>query len=214
MQSRILEALRKAGTPLDDDQLAQRLGVVRQQVNQSARLLRDKGVIRRVEGHDGKLINMIADKSGEAIADSLASKKAEMPGEYISEDEIKQAVADHLRAEGWAVEVAWGRQQGIDIEAHRRKERLVIEAKGEVALQPQQHNYFVGALGELVQRFDDPNARYGLALPNHRQYHGLVDRLPDEAKKVLNFVVYWVERGPDGPRITNLPPPGKRSPAW
>lgn len=39
------------------------------------------------------------------------------------------------------------------------------------------------AVGELVQRMDDPDARYGLALPNSRQYHGLVDRLPDLAKQ-------------------------------
>lgn len=83
-----------------------------------------------------------------------------------------------------------------------------------MALNPQQHNYFLGALGELVQRMDDPNARYGLALPNNRQYHGLVDRLPDLAKRRFGFVVYWVERGPDGPRVTTDMPPGKGSKAW
>lgn len=112
------------------------------------------------------------------------------------------------------MKVAWDRAPGIDIEATRKGERLVIEAKGEVALNPQQHNYFLGALGELVQRMDDPNARYGLALPKNRQYHGLVDRLPNLAKQRFRFFVYWVERGPAGPRVTTDKPPGLRTPAW
>ena len=31
---------------------------------------------------------------------------------------------------------------------------------------PQQVNYFVGMLGELVQRMDDVQASYGIALPD------------------------------------------------
>lgn len=54
----------------------------------------------------------------------------------------------------------------------------LIEAKGEINLSAQQVNYFVGALGELVQRMSDTAARHGLALPNNRQYRGHVDRLP------------------------------------
>lgn len=37
--SRILKALKKSPRPLDDDELAAALGVVRQQVNQAARRL-------------------------------------------------------------------------------------------------------------------------------------------------------------------------------
>lgn len=216
MQTRILEALRTARKPLDDDELARVLGVVRQQVNQAARILAERKQTIRYHGRSGKLVNAINDRA--ALPEPSDSENAEVvPADRegrLSEDEVKRAVVDRLKAEGWTVEVAWGRSPGIDIEARRGDERLVIEAKGEVALQPQQHNYFVGALGELVQRLDDPNARYGLALPNHRQYHGLVDRLPEEAKKRLNFVVYWVERGPEGVRVTDSPPPGKRTPAW
>ncbi|HSJ33568.1 MAG TPA: hypothetical protein VLB85_00735 [Acidimicrobiia bacterium] len=129
---------------------------------------------------------------------------------HITEDEVKKAVSDHLVAQGYQVEVAWDRAPGTDIEATKKGERLFVEAKGEVALNPQQHNYFLGALGELVQRMDDPNARYGLALPNNRQYHGLVDRLPELAKQRFDFVVFWVERGLDGPRVTDASPLGHR----
>jgi integrase len=58
---------------------------------------------------------------------------------------VKQAVKTHLEAQGWAVTVAWGRERGIDIEATKRRERLVIEAKGEVARGgAQQVSYFLG----------------------------------------------------------------------
>jgi len=40
-------------------------------------------------------------------------------------------------------------------------------------------NYFLGALGELIQRMTDVTATYGLALTNNKQYRGLVQHLPD-----------------------------------
>lgn len=40
----------------------------------------------------------------------------------------------------------------------------------------------------------DPDARYGLALPDHRQYRGLVERLPALAKERLRLTVYFVGR--------------------
>ena len=86
----------------------------------------------------------------------------------------------------------------MDIDAKRPNGRILIEAKEEVYLSPQQVNYFVGALGELVQRMSDPAARYGLALPGNRQYRGLVDRLPDLAHKRLDLVVNMVSRTSDG----------------
>lgn len=115
----------------------------------------------------------------------------------ISEDEVKRAVQAHLVCEGYVVAVAWGRARGIDIDAkHPRGHRYVIEAKGQAAAAgAQQVNYFLGALGELVQRMDDPHATYGLALPAHRQYRGLVDRLPEHGRKSLGLVVFWVSRG-------------------
>ncbi|HEY0644386.1 MAG TPA: hypothetical protein VGD39_13255 [Nocardioides sp.] len=64
---------------------------------------------------------------------------------------------EKLRAEGFAVEVAWGRASGIDVVArHPDGRRYVIEAKAEVGIAgAQQHTYFVGMLGELVQRMAD-----------------------------------------------------------
>lgn len=55
---RILEAIRYA--PLDDDVLARRLGVAqRQSVNQAARRLEAQGLLRRIPGPDGKIVNAL-----------------------------------------------------------------------------------------------------------------------------------------------------------
>jgi biotin operon repressor len=55
---RILRALQASGQ-LDDDELAQRLGVRRQQVNQTARRMEQRGQIRRFTGPRGKLVNSL-----------------------------------------------------------------------------------------------------------------------------------------------------------
>jgi hypothetical protein len=195
---RILEAIRYA--PLDDDVLAERLGVSqRQSINQAARRLEALGRLRRYIGPDGKIINSLIDENAPPSLAESPSPSLALPNSLLTEDEVKAAVHDHLAAQGFEVVIAWGRIRGIDIDArHPDGPRYVIEAKAEVALQPQQVNYFIGALGELVQRMDDPNATYGLALPDNRQYRGLVARLPTLARRRLGLVVFWVRRDADG----------------
>lgn len=195
---RILEAIRYA--PLDDDVLAERLRVSqRQSINQAARRLEALGRLRRYIGPDGKIINSLIDENAPPSLAESPSPPLALPNSLLTEDEVKAAVHDHLAAQGFEVVIAWGRIRGIDIDArHPDGPRYVIEAKAEVALQPQQVNYFIGALGELVQRMDDPNATYGLALPDNRQYRGLVARLPTLARRRLGLVVFWVRRDADG----------------
>jgi hypothetical protein len=50
-------------------------------------------------------------------------------------------------------------------------------------------NYFVGAFRELVREMDDPDAAYGLALPDKAQYRHLVKKLPALARELRVFVV-------------------------
>jgi hypothetical protein len=196
LADRIVEVLQTVPAGLDDDELAGRLGVVRQAVNQACRRLAAGDRLRRGVGTSGKIINTL-DRTWRPV-ERLPAMPAE--GSLLIEDEIKGAVRHYLASDGYEVRVAWGRQRGIDIEATRSEppDRLVIEAKGEATLQPQQVNYFLGALGELIQRMDDPSARYGLALPDNRQYRGLVQRLPALVWKRLSLFVFFVRRRPDG----------------
>jgi hypothetical protein len=124
------------------------------------------------------------------------------PSDLLKEDEVKTAVRDHLQAQGYKVMVAWGHLRGIDIEATKDSDRILIEAKGDASSAQQQGNYFLNALGELIQRMDDPGARYGLALPDNKRYRRLVENLPALARERLDLVVYMVSRSVDGFAVT------------
>ncbi len=197
----VLRVLQRAGHPLDDDVLAARLRVSRQQVNQTCRRLARQGVLRRVLGPDGKLINQLGSSDEPETRSAVTSPPRPAPATdatWVSEDDVKTALKQHLEAQGFAVTVAWGRERGIDIDARRGAERWVIEAKGNAPRGPQQVNYFLHALGELVQRMSDDTAQYGLALPDDPQYHGLVARLPPVARRRLALIVFFVRREGSG----------------
>lgn len=78
----------------------------------------------------------------------------------LTEDEVKQGTKEFLEAEGFHVTIAWGRDRGVDIQAASPSGIVLLEAKGSAQNPPQQVNYFLSALGELLQRIAEPNARY------------------------------------------------------
>jgi hypothetical protein len=53
-------------------------------------------------------------------------------------------------------------------------------------------NYFLGALGEILQRMDDPDARYSVAFPDIAQFRRLWERLPALAKKRTGISALFV----------------------
>lgn len=201
---RILDRLQASGEPMDDDEIAAALGLRRQAVNQACRALEVQGRIRRRVLVGSKIQNILV-AAGENPPTVLLNRPSR--DGLLSEDEVKEAVRAHLADQGYTVTIAWGHQRGIDIEAQDSVSRLVIEAKGEASLQPQQVNYFLGALGELVQRMSDPDARYGLALPDNRQYQGLVERLPGLAWERLRLLIFMVSRCGDGYVVRELSSP-------
>ena len=68
-------------------------------------------------------------------------------------------------------------------------EVMLLEANGSAVAPPQQVNYFLGALGEPLQRMASPDATFGLALPDSPQYRGLAARLPALAWERLRRTV-------------------------
>jgi len=54
-------------------------------------------------------------------------------------------------------------------------------------------NYFLSILGELLQRMDDPDARYSIALPDMKQFRRLWQRLPDLAKSRTEISALFVD---------------------
>ncbi len=193
---RILRIIATGAHPMDDDEIAMRMRVVRQAANQVCRKLEAQGLIRRRIGPTGKIVNEIVDAPASTPASVVrptVRRSTTVAAEPILEDDVKRAVRDFLQARGLHVEVKWGRERGIDIAARGPMERWIVEAKGEVASDQQQGNYFLGAIGELVQRMDDPEARYALALPDNRRYRGLVSRLPRMARQRLALTVLFVD---------------------
>lgn len=53
-------------------------------------------------------------------------------------------------------------------------------------------DYFLSILGEMLQRMDDPAARYSIALPNMQQSRNLCMRLPVLAKKRVGIDAIFV----------------------
>lgn len=206
LAQRIVAALQVAA--LDDDQLAAQLGVVRQQINQTCRALEKRAVLSRGVGPSGKIVNSLAGSSAPPLVVPAhpAQPRSSVAG-ALAEDEVKTAIRDHFEAQGFTVQIAWGRVRGIDIEARRGAERWAIEAKGEAATDQMGGNYFLNALGELLQRMSDDRTRYAIALPENRRNLGLVARFPDLARRRLGLTVFFVRRDGSGYSVREVAPP-------
>ena len=113
--------------------------------------------------------------------------------EMLSEDEVKRALQLWLEESGWQVSVIWGKTRGIDVIATKDGQRWVIEAKGCGSLDPMRVNYFLSILGELLQRMEDPDARYSIAFPDMKQFRRLWQRLPDLAKSRTMISALFVD---------------------
>ena len=155
-------------------------------INIACRSLEAKGIITRQKRGDGKIGNYPSSQVPPHPLIELSKA--------LSEDAIKKALQLDLKKAGWSVDVTYGDQRGIDIDAHRGKERWIIEVKGPGSRNSMRENYFVGILGELFQRMDDPNAKYSIALPDIEQFHGLWARLPTFAKDRIGITILFVDK--------------------
>jgi len=192
---------------LDDDELAARLGVVRQQVNQTCRAMEYEGLLTRLRGSSGKIVNRLTETGAQPPAPRSRSSPSSAPGTPITEDDVKAAVSDWLEAKGFDVAVAWGHDQGIDIEAKRGVERWVIEAKGTGGYDQMSRNYFFGVIGSLLQRMTDEHAHYALAMPDVPPFINLVARFPELARRRTQLWFLLVRRDGDGFAIREVEPP-------
>ena len=172
-----------------DTDMEKAFNAVHQQVNYACRMLEKDGkLIRRKPVAGGLIGNYPAPAEVSVGSDAFANPNARMTAtrqtEPVPEEEdIKQILTDKLTSEGWSVTTAWGHAPGVDIDARRGDERWLIEVKGPGSRPQMRVNYFLSMLGEVLQRMDDPNARYSIALPDMPQYHGLWERLPSLAKQ-------------------------------
>jgi hypothetical protein len=111
----VLEALSSSLHPLDDDELARRAGVSpRQAVNQVMRKLEREGVVRRVPGPDGKMVNDLLIRGGAARATtSRAELLATVSPPALAGDATEQRLAERHMLN------ALGERLGVHLEPRR-----------------------------------------------------------------------------------------------
>lgn len=230
---RVLEYLTAHPEGQDDDQIGAALNIDRVQVNMLCRRLAGTGkIVRGKSPNGGKITSRILSNvdltaappiSAEPsttpalkinfaeplvwLTDSAAMRQFTYAGNInLTEDQVKTALKEALEAHGWHVEVHFGHIQGIDIEALRGDERFVLEAKGEGSQSAARAVNFDSALGELLRRMNSASARYGLALPAHRQFVGLVSRLPLWIRQRLSLWFFFVRPNERGLEVGVFPP--------
>jgi hypothetical protein len=152
-----------------------------QPVNQACRMLAGQGALIRQKREDGRIGNYLAEASPRTLPQEPTSEPVLNP-DPLTEDSIKTVLRDRLREQGRHVATAWGKSSNIDIEARRENVRWVIEVKGRGSRPEMRVNFFLGVLGEILQRKTDPGAKYSAALPDLEQCRRLWARLPDLAK--------------------------------
>ncbi len=169
-----------------DTEIEKHLKKSHQTINQACRSLETDGYLtRKINSEKGNYIgNYPLDKTYTSSYATPYKKEVNSNNkEPLQEDDIKHILNDYLIKNGWNTKVAWGHQQGIDIEAIKDNKRWVIEVKGSGSRQPMRVNYFISILGETLQRMNDSEARYSIALPDLEQFRRLWERLPKLAKE-------------------------------
>jgi hypothetical protein len=167
---------------MTDTELEKRTKHSHQTINIACRQLANEGALVRRANPDkyGYLGNYPMGK------DPVVSPRADKatPSETaMNEDSVKAHIKNRLEADGWNVKVAWGYIHGVDVEASRNGERWLIEVKGPGSRPEMRVNYFIGILGETLQRMNDPNARYSIAFPDMQAFRNLWAKLPALAKE-------------------------------
>lgn len=195
LPERIIELL-KQNPGLSDRQITDKLfgvGKPQQPVNIACRNLEKRGFLLRQSINGSQIGNYLTGQEITFSQNQTSNNKA-VDDEHLSEDAIKEILESWLVAQGWNVKVAWGHIHGIDVEATKENSRWVIEAKGQGSLNPMRVNYFLGILGETLQRMEDPNAKYSIALPDIQQFRNLWRRLPFLAKSRTGITAIFIDK--------------------
>jgi hypothetical protein len=156
----MIVALLRREDGLTDREITDRLkghNAPQQPVNQACRRLEAAGILvrrRRADGLIGNHLNTRLSRQAQPLEEPSPHKF----GEPLTEDQIKKAIRRWLEATGWEVKVAFGHAAGPDIDAHKGRERWLIEVKGPGKHAQMRVNYFLAILGEIIQKMVDSGA--------------------------------------------------------
>lgn len=220
----ILMHLRGASRPLDDDELAALLGVRRQAINIRCRDLAAQGLLKRVTGVNGKLVNVLVGggrPSGltDAPPPRQSSAAPLTPGASDAWDEAttQAMLVRHLAGDGWLIEQVANtatRQHGVDVLATKDGVGWAIEVKGwpgtryadprrQTETKPtnptvQARHWFATALlSALFNRDALPDRTCAMAFPDPPTYRSLAERTQSSLRTLGVVVLFVTEDGLD-----------------
>lgn len=167
-------------------------GAPQQPIFQACKDLERRGRLERKKRSDGRIGNYLAETAIEP--DEPLIKEST---DILTEDALKKSLQSWLSTDGWTTKIAWARERGSDVVATKQDAApWVIEVKGCGSRPQMQGNYFLAILGQILQRMQDPSAKYSIALPDLPRFRGLWERLPDAAKARAGVSALFV--GADG----------------
>ena len=165
-----------------DAALAKRFGVLHQSVNQTCRTLESQGKLVR-DKTQGNIKNYLTDHSPTISEGKSLKQSAAIGADGLQEDSIKEILNTWLKKKGWDTKIAWGKTPGIDILATQGHKKWIIEVKGCGSRNAMRVNYFLAILGETLQRMNNADTKYSIALPDLQQYRNLWKKLHGLAKE-------------------------------
>lgn len=151
-----------------------------------------EGTVHRTDLESAALTNREPGPAARTLASSPLAARPFLVEPWPAEDQLKSCIKDYLEADGWRVTVMWGRDRGVDIDAVKGPQRWLFEVKGDGGTPQKNGNYFLGMLGETLQRMSDSNARYSIVMPDIPRFRGLWERLPRLAKERTSISAFFV----------------------
>ena len=117
----------------------------------------------------------------------------------ISEDQVKNSMADYMRREGYSSVVSrMGTRQGYDVEGVNKTSgrRLVIECKGEAGTGSQHARSWGNVASAILTSLNeacspDTNNDVGIALPDTSEYRGRLSLLKQFFERE-HISIFWV----------------------
>ena len=98
-------------------------------------------------------------------------------------------------------------EKGPDIEAASLNETIILEAKGEASRPEMFGNFFLAAIGQILLRMTHSERRYVIALPFHKRFVKLVQRVPGTIRLKLQLEFWFIGKFTDNCwAIAVLPP--------
>jgi hypothetical protein len=119
-------------------------------------------------------------------------EKTVKSADYLTENKIKALLKRDLISQGWQAEITQRKNNSLDIEASRGKERWIIVVSDSET--PDFLNSFVSVLGEILQRMDDPRNKYSVAFPDMKPFRRLWERLPVLVKNKTEITALFIDQ--------------------